>query len=178
MVSFQRGSTEGGREGRGGAEQESFPAGKTETKLTIINLNNWWNKSFCSTLKKTCALLADFVFTFHYNSRQWNQNSTYRKLKFANTFNTFSQSVYTVITKQFFLSFSIKTPLWLIELAKNHLQHGEAWYFKAVGWRRETNPANQNKGRLCNEPVRAWTAKRAGNASEQVTCFTFDWFTR
>lgn len=33
------------------------------------------------------------------------KNSTYRKLKFANTFNTFSQSVYTVINKQFFSKF-------------------------------------------------------------------------
>ena len=43
MFSFQRGSTEGGvggEGGRGDAEQESFPAGKTEAKLSISNLNN------------------------------------------------------------------------------------------------------------------------------------------
>ena len=73
-----------------------------------------------------------------------------------------SLKAYTQLsTNFFFLSFSIKTPIWLIEPAKNHLQHGKAWYFKAVERRDAKKPLdNQNTGRLYNEPVRAWAAKR------------------
>lgn len=110
MFSFQRGSTEGGAGGggKGGGvvpSKRASPRAKRRqnwpSSIPIIDETNL----FVQQLKRLAPYWQISYLLSTTTVVNGIKNSTYRKLKFANTFNTFSQSVYTVINKQFFSKF-------------------------------------------------------------------------